>query len=48
MKIYEGSQIGDFPVSKSISKRIFSIPMHPYLDKHDLNQIINIILTYFE
>ena len=28
-----GYQKGDFPISEKISNQIFSIPMHPYLDK---------------
>tara|TARA_B100001250_G_scaffold349846_2_gene321285 strand:- start:1092 stop:2210 length:1119 start_codon:yes stop_codon:yes gene_type:complete len=31
---------GDFPVSESLSKRILSLPMHPYLSKNDLKLII--------
>ena len=30
---------GDFPISESISKRIFSLPMHPYLAVDDVKQI---------
>jgi len=29
-----GYKAGDFPISEAVSKRIFSLPMHPYL-KHD-------------
>ena len=31
---------GDFPVSEDCSKRIFSIPMHPYLQRKDQDFII--------
>ena len=34
---------GDFPVSEDCSKRIFSLPMHPYLLKKDQDKIIGII-----
>ncbi len=36
---------GSFPVSESIAKRIFSLPMHPYLSEQDqlkITEIINI------
>ena len=36
-------QIGDYPVSEECSKRIFSLPMHPYLSKEDQTKIIGII-----
>ncbi len=32
-------RIGDFPVSEEMSKRIFSLPMHPYLEDKDINLI---------
>ncbi len=35
---------GDFPVSEAISKRIFSLPMHPYLEATDQQQICQIIM----
>jgi UDP-2-acetamido-2-deoxy-ribo-hexuluronate aminotransferase len=31
---------GDFPVSENCSKRIFSIPMHPYLTRPDQEKIV--------
>jgi UDP-2-acetamido-2-deoxy-ribo-hexuluronate aminotransferase len=34
---------GDFPVSEAAASRIFSLPMHPYLEKHDQDRIIEII-----
>jgi dTDP-4-amino-4,6-dideoxygalactose transaminase len=30
-----GHKSGDFPVSEEKSSRIFSLPMHPYLDGDD-------------
>ena len=37
-----GYQHGDFPVSESISKKIISLPMHPFLEE---NQILDIAAT---
>jgi len=37
---YLGYIAGDFPVSESLSKRILSLPMHPYLSENDLKLII--------
>ena len=34
---------GDFPISERISKQIFSIPMHPYLDKENQKRIIEVL-----
>ena len=38
-----GCSEGDFPFSESISKRIFSIPMHPYLKRKQQDKIIEIL-----
>jgi UDP-2-acetamido-2-deoxy-ribo-hexuluronate aminotransferase len=35
-----GCRPGDFPVSESLSERIFSLPMHPYLTPEDQDRII--------
>ncbi|MBU0994484.1 MAG: DegT/DnrJ/EryC1/StrS family aminotransferase [Proteobacteria bacterium] len=40
---YLGYKEGDFPVSEDCSKRIFSIPMHPYLEWEDQKKIADII-----
>ena len=37
-------EVGDFPVSESISQRIFSLPMHPYLNDKDINLICDILI----
>ena len=37
-------EAGDFPVSESISQRIFSLPMHPYLNDKDINLICDILI----
>ena len=36
---------GDFPVSEDCSRRIFSLPMHPYLEKKDQDRIIKHVLN---
>ncbi len=36
-------KVGDFPVSESVSERIFSVPMHPYLDDELVNRIAELI-----
>ena len=33
-------KLGDFPVSEDCSKRIFSIPMHPYLTPEEQDTVI--------
>jgi dTDP-4-amino-4,6-dideoxygalactose transaminase len=40
-----GYKPGDFPVSESASRRIFSLPMHPYLGPDDQARIIQVLLT---
>ena len=37
---YLGYDRGDFPVSEDISSRIFSLPMHPYLDEATIDTIV--------
>ena len=41
-----GYKPGDFPVSESASRRIFSLPMHPYLGHADQDRIIQVLSTY--
>jgi UDP-2-acetamido-2-deoxy-ribo-hexuluronate aminotransferase len=36
---------GDFPISESLSQRILSLPMSPYLSEEDQERIIRIVLT---
>lgn len=38
-----GHSEGDFPVSESVSKKIFSLPMHPYLEEKDIKFISDAI-----
>jgi UDP-2-acetamido-2-deoxy-ribo-hexuluronate aminotransferase len=40
-----GYKIGDFPLSEDASKRIFSIPMHPYLTEADQRKIVEVIAS---
>ena len=40
-----GYKPGDFPVSESASRRIFSLPMHPYLAPADQERIIQVLLS---
>jgi len=35
---------GDFPVSEGLSRRIFSLPMHPYLRVADQNRVIEAVI----
>jgi len=35
-----GYQTGDFPVAERVSKEIFSLPMHPYLEVKDQERIV--------
>ena len=38
-----GYKKGDFPISENLSKRILSLPMHPYLSENDIELIISIL-----
>jgi dTDP-4-amino-4,6-dideoxygalactose transaminase len=38
-----GYQKGDFPISEDYAQRIFSLPMHPYLDETDQETIVGLI-----
>ncbi len=38
-----GYKKGDFPISEKIAERIFSIPMHPYLEKSDQDKILKVL-----
>ncbi|MGC4097221.1 MAG: DegT/DnrJ/EryC1/StrS family aminotransferase [Nitrospira sp.] len=44
-----GYRPGDFPIAEHVSERVFSLPMHPYLEAGDQLQIIETIAkTYAE
>jgi len=38
-----GYQAGDFPVSEDTAKRIFSVPMHPYLTHEEQERIVTVL-----
>jgi len=40
-----GYQMGDFPVSEEAAQRIFSLPMHPYLDDNAIVSIVDAMVT---
>lgn len=40
---YLGYKKGDFPVSEDCASRIFSLPMHPYLEEQDQKKIAEVI-----
>jgi dTDP-4-amino-4,6-dideoxygalactose transaminase len=39
-----GYREGDFPVSEDCARRIFSLPMHPYLTEGDQDRIVSALL----
>jgi UDP-2-acetamido-2-deoxy-ribo-hexuluronate aminotransferase len=39
-----GHRAGDFPVSERAAERIFSLPMHPYLEEADQDRIIRAVV----
>ncbi len=48
LDMYKNINDSNFPISRKISKRIFSIPMHPYLNKEQLEIIVTKIINYFK
>ena len=38
-----GNKIGDFVISEDISKKILSLPMHPYLNESDQDRILSVL-----
>ena len=42
---YLGYKPDDFPVSENLSETIFSLPMHPYLEKEQIRHICHCILS---
>jgi len=38
----------DFPIAKNISKRIFSLPMHAYINRYIIQKIEHALVTYFD
>ena len=45
---YLGYKVGDFPVCETISQKIFSLPMHPYLEEEQITTISNTIKQSLE
>ncbi|MBU2452196.1 MAG: DegT/DnrJ/EryC1/StrS family aminotransferase, partial [Proteobacteria bacterium] len=41
---YLGYLKDDFPISQILSERIFSLPMHPYLEKDQIHHICDTLL----
>lgn len=39
-----GYTVGDFPVSEDVASRIFSVPMHPYLDNETINNLVKAMI----
>lgn len=44
--LHLGHRKGQFPLSEDAANRIFSVPMHPYLDKEDQAKIIELINNF--
>ncbi len=42
---YLGYELGDFPVSENLSQRVFSLPMHPFLDDEVVQQIADAVIA---
>jgi UDP-2-acetamido-2-deoxy-ribo-hexuluronate aminotransferase len=45
---YLGYTKGDFPVAEEVSRRILSLPMHPYLQDSDVEKIVGVVGAFFE
>jgi UDP-2-acetamido-2-deoxy-ribo-hexuluronate aminotransferase len=45
---YLGYKEGDFPLTEKLCSEVLSLPMHPDLDKEQLEYITSNILTFFE
>jgi UDP-2-acetamido-2-deoxy-ribo-hexuluronate aminotransferase len=45
---YLGYNAGDFPVTKELCKEVLSLPMHPDMEKEQLDYIIFNILEFFD
>ena len=43
---YLGYKMGDFPVSENLSEHIISLPMHPFLERSDQDQVIECIKSF--
>ena len=47
LDIYKKSDDFNFPISKAYSNRILSLPMHPYLNKKELEKITRTIMEFY-
>tara|TARA_B110000196_G_C21111268_1_gene647951 strand:- start:310 stop:1395 length:1086 start_codon:yes stop_codon:yes gene_type:complete len=47
LELYSNYNKDSFPISENISNNIFSIPMHPYLDNDDLNEVTSSIIRFY-
>lgn len=45
---YLGYKEGDFPVTEKLCKEVLSLPMHPDLDREQLDFITMNVLNFFE
>ena len=43
-----GYRQGDFPEAEKAARELLSLPMHPYLEKYDQDEVIKTIGEYFE
>ena len=41
-----GFNFGDYPISESSSKKILSLPMHPYLNQDTQNEVLNVLNNF--
>ena len=41
-----GNQLGDFKMSEDISKKILSLPLHPYLDENSQDKVLEVINSF--
>jgi len=47
LEIYKDYNLSTCNVSKMVSEKIFSIPMHPYLKNEETNMIVSTIKSFF-
>ena len=40
---YLGYQKNSLPISETLSDKIISLPMHPYLEKQDIDKLASIV-----
>ena len=42
----QGYQVGDFPISEELAKRVISLPIHTEMDKNQLDFITSTVKSY--